>query len=324
MLWRWIERLASLKLTLAVLLMVSGGVLVSYSSEVRTTWSLAVPLFMLSVNLAAAIVSNPAFRRQTALLMFHLALIAIVLLVAAGRMTYLKGQLELSEGETFNGVLTSSEAGPWHRSRLHGISFVNEGFSIDYDAGLKRGKTSNRLQWIDEKGREQSGVIGDNDPLVLQGYRFYTSPNKGFAPTFVWYPTHGEPVRGTVHLPAYPLHEYKQAQEWSLPGAEVKIWTMLQFDEVIIDPAKPSEFRLPKTHKLVVRIGDERREMVPGDRYELDKGTLVYEGLRSWMGYTVFYDWTIPWLLASCVVAVASLGWHFWSKFASRPWLEPN
>jgi cytochrome c biogenesis protein len=60
--------------------------------------------------------------------------------------------------------------------------------------------------------------------------------------------------------------------------------------------------------------------MVPGERYVLPQGTLVYEGLTAWMGYAVFYDWTIPWLLAAAAAAVASLSVHFWRKFAARPW----
>ena len=42
--------------------------------------------------------------------------------------------------------------------------------------------------------------------------------------------------------------------------------------------------------------------------------------LRGWMGYKVFYDWTMHWLLAAGTLAVASLGVHFWRKYAARPW----
>jgi hypothetical protein len=38
------------------------------------------------------------------------------------------------------------------------------------------------------------------------------------------------------------------------------------------------------------------------------------------MGYTVFSDWTMPWLIAACILAVASLGWHFGRRFAATPW----
>lgn len=318
-----VTSLGSLKLTLVILILLATGILVSYNSEVRTTWALVVPLFLFAVNLFVAIAINPVFRRQTALLVFHVALVAIVLLVAAGRLTYFKAKLELTEGVPFDGQPVEYESGPWHWGGLDQISFVNEGFGIRYEIGMQRDKTWNRVRWIDENGNQQQTIIGDQRPLVVHGYRIYTTPNKGFAPVFAWYPKGpGEPVLGTVHLPSYPVRQYEQAREWTLPGVDKPLWTKLQFDEVLIDPAKPSEFQLPRDHRLVIRVGDDRRELKPGERYELKEGTLVYQGLRTWMGYTVFYDWTIPWLLAACVVAVGSLSWHFWNKFAAKPWQD--
>ena len=316
--------LASLKLTLVILAALGAAILFTYLSGAPTTWALAGPLTAFAVNLAAAVVTNPVFRYQTALLVFHLALIAIILLIAVGRLTYLKGQLELAEGEVFDGQLTQEESGPWHPRQLGALHFSNEGFTIDYAKGVRRGATRNRVIWAGKEGQIQRAVIGDQTPLILEGYRFYTSHNKGFAPTFIWHPNSGgPPVLGTVHLPAYPLHEYKQALEWTPPGAKMPLWVMLQFGEVILDPAKPSEFRLPDKHQIVVRAGEERRELKQGEAMRLAEGVLVYNGLRSWMGYTVFYDFTLPWLLAACIVAVLSLAWHFWSKFLSQPWDKP-
>ena len=313
--------LASLKLTLAILLLLAAGVLFAYRSDAHTVWPLVVPLAMFAVNLAAAVTTNEVFRRQSALLMFHLALIAIVLLMATGRMSYLKGHVELTDGAWFEGALTAQESGPWHVPRLDRVAFANLGFDIQYAPGLKRGKTVNAVAYRDADGIERREQIGDNLPLVLQGYRFYTSFNKGFAPVFVWNPDHGgAPQRGSVHLPAYPRHEYQQSLEWTPPGSATPVWTMLQFDEVLLDPATHTQFRLPSQHHVVMRIGDVRRELQPGQSIELPGGVLVYERLASWMGYTVFYDWTIPWLLAACLTAVACLAWHFWIKFSRLPW----
>ena len=301
------------------------GVVVAYTSKVPgiATWALVGPLLAFAVNLAAAVVTNPVFRRQTFLLVFHLALIAVILLAATGRLTYLKGQLELADGEVFDGQLTQEESGPWHPRHLDALRFSNEGFTVEYAKGVRRGSTRNRVAWTDANGQVHSEVIGDQDALILAGYRFYTSFNKGFAPAFVWYPATGAPpVMGTVHLPAYPLHEYKQSLEWLPPGSKTPLWVMLQFDEVILDPERPSEFRLPSTHKMVVRAGEQRQELKPGEIMRLADGVLVYDGLRSWMGYTVFYDFTLPWLLAAGVLAVLSLGAHFWVKFSARPWYE--
>ena len=200
------------------------------------------------------------------------------------------------------------------------VTFTNHGFTLDYSPGMKRDQTRNAVSWNDAAGREQRAVIGDQQPLVLNGYRFYTSANKGFAPLFIWLPARGVPQRGTIHLPSYPIHEYGQALEWTPPGTEVRLWVMLKFEEALLDPAKPWQFRLPREHALVLRVGEERRELKPGERYLLPQGMLVYEGLTTWMGYKVFYDWTLPWLLASCLLAVVSLTWHYWQKFAAQPW----
>ena len=77
----WGRPFASLRLTLAALALLALDVLLTYRAEVRASWPLAVPLALLSVNLVAAVLSNATFRRQGALLAFHLALIAIVLLI---------------------------------------------------------------------------------------------------------------------------------------------------------------------------------------------------------------------------------------------------
>jgi hypothetical protein len=317
---RALEALASLKFTLLILLVLGAAVVFAYSTRGYATWALAAPLFAFAVNLSAAVATNPVFRRQTPLLVFHLALIAIILLVAIGRLTYLKGQLELAEGEVFDGRLTEEESGPFHPRHLEALHFANEGFSVSYDAGVQRGATRNLVTWTDANGRVSRGVIGDQDALVLGGYRFYTSFNKGFAPAFVWHPNAAPPMMGTLHLPSYPLHEYKQAQEWTPPGSQTPLWVMLQFDEVILDPARPSEFRLPARYRVVVRDGSLRQELQPGQSMQLADGVLVFDGLRSWMGYTVFYDFTLPWLLAAGILAVLSLAAHFWQKFAARPW----
>ncbi len=319
---RWLAALGSARLALVLIALLGAAVLATYLSALRSPWPLAAALALIALNLCCAVLVNAVFRRQTALLAFHLALIAIALLAAAGRLTYLKGQLELSTGETFTGELTQSESGPWHRSRLAEAGFTSLGFTIAYHPGVKRDRTANTVVWRGRDGRQQRAVIGDSQPLVLAGYRFYTSPNKGFAPMFTWLPAQGAPQRGTIHLPSYPMNEYRQALEWTPPGSAVALWTMLQFDEVLLDPQQASQFRLPERHVLVVRAGGERHELRPGERLAFAQGVLVYEGLTTWMGYTVFYDWTLPWILAACLVAVACLGWHFRARFAARPWGE--
>lgn len=315
-----LRRLASTRLTLLVIALLALGVMLYDPSAGRGAWLLVAPLTLAALNLLGAILSNGVLRRNAALLMFHFALLAIVVLVAAGRLTYLKGQLELAEGETFSGQLTKMESGPWHRSRLEQAAFRNDGYRIRYAKGVKRAETRNAVQWMDDSGQSQHAVIGDHTPLTRLGYHFYTSFNKGFAPVFVWQGRGAAPQRGSINLPSYPIHEYGQALTWTLPGTQTPVWTMLQFDEVLLDPLRPSELRVPKRHSLVLRLAGERHELTPGMQLALPEGVLTYERLTLWMGYTVFYDWTLPWLAAACFFAVAALAWYFWRKFAAQPW----
>ena len=316
---RLLRPLASLKLTLAGLALLAVGALAAGYGDAPAAVPLAAPLALLAANLLAAIATNPVIRRERALLAFHVALFALVALAAAGRLTYLKGRLELSTGEVFSGTLTQAEQGPLHRSRLETIPFSNEGFEIGYSPGLNRDETRNLVRWS-EAGQVKEAIVGDNVPLELAGYRFYTTGNKGFAPLVAWRDAQGVADRGTIHLPSYPLHEHGQAQEWTPPGAREPVWLMLQFDEVLIDPAAPGRFRLPGRHEIVVRAGGQRHVLRPGASVTLAGGTLTYEGLTTWMGYEVYYDWTLPWLLAASLLAVAALGWHFARKFSRERW----
>lgn len=315
-----LERLASLRLTLAILAALAAGVAVYAAIEAASALWVSVPLLALAANLCAAIATRPAFRRNGPLLAFHLALLAVVALAAAGRLTYLKGQLELTQGEVFGGQLSAERAGPLHSGSLQQVRFVNDGFTIRYAPGLKRAETRNPVRVFEHDGRVRDLVIGDTEPLILEGYRFYTSHNKGFSLVFRWYPRTGAPERGTVNLPSYPIHEHRQALEWQLPAGGPTVWTQLHFDKPPLDASTESWFRTPDSHHVVVRLGEARWELRQGQQIRLDAGDLVYEGVTTWMGYQVFYDWTIPWMLAACLTAILALGWHFARQFSRQPW----
>lgn len=322
---RLTERLASLKVTLVLFASLAIGIAFYLSVPARLPWLIATPLFLLALNLLASITINPAFRRQPGLLIFHLALLALVLLIAIGRLTDFTGQAEVTVGERFDSASVMRQASLWHDERLNEVHFSLDRFSVDYapTGGMaQRGATLARIRWLDAQGAEHQGIVGDHRPLVLQGYRFYTTHNKGFAPVFIWQPSGGKPQQGSIHLPAWPAHEHRQALDWTLPGTGHRLWTQLQFDEVIIDPQKPSQFHTPQEHILVIREGGQRHELRPGQSLDFADGRLTYKALRTWMGFAVFYDWTLPWLFAAGLVAVLGLGWHYWRKFAERPWLQ--
>ena len=71
-------------------------------------------------------------------------------------------------------------------------------------------------------------------------------------------------------------------------------------------------------HVLVVRQGDTRHELRPGESVVLDSGRLGYLGLDSWIGYRIVRDPSEPWLAASVVVAVLSLVWFYFRRLGHR------
>ena len=147
------HRLASLRLTLVGLLMLGAASVAVYKLDQSATPWLAAPLLLLAGNLMAAVATNAVFRRQMPLLIFHLALIALVLLAAIGRLSYLKGNAEVTEGAAFDG-LKSSESGPLHWGRLDQLNFVNDGFEITYMAGPLLDRNVSRVRWNNGGGQE--------------------------------------------------------------------------------------------------------------------------------------------------------------------------
>lgn len=317
-----LRRLAAPRLTFAIFVLFLLGILFAHLA----TWSFSPVVstccVLWALNLIATLSTNVKFRRQPALLVFHLALLAIVVLVAFGRLTYLKGQAEVLEGQSFDGRLVNLESGRFHPWSLDKAVFVNHGFQVRYAPGLKRLETRNRVSWIDGQGLEQTLVIGDDLPLVFNGYRFYTTWNKGFSLLFEWHPAGGSVRVGAVNLPGYPGNALKQAQQWKLPGLPEPVWAMLQFDGDLIPVDRDGEFRLPDDYRIVVRYGTQRWELDPAGSVAIDLpgGQLRYVGLTTWMGYLVTWDATIPWLLAAATIAVLSLSGHFLQKFSRLPW----
>ncbi len=269
---------------------------------------LLTPVVLLMLNFSVTLLFKKSFSRKPVLLIFHLSLFFLVGLAILGRLTYLKATLELSAGEQFTGQLENIDSGIWHNYKLNSARFSNLGFTIHYHEGVMRDNTLNRIGVTNDVGQYKITEIGDHVPLVIGHYRFYTSHNKGFSPTFSWFPADGSaPQRGNINLPAYPIHEYKQAKEWVLPNSKQKIWTMLVIEENVLPETRAFDFRIPNKHHLVIRVDEQRYLLRPGEKITLATGVLRYDSLSSWMGYNVDYDWTRPWLLATCLTALFSL-----------------
>lgn len=315
-----LRRLASTRLTLVGMALLAIGAGLSYDNPVETpVWVLIVPLAFLALNLFSAIVTLPAINRRPGLLTFHIGLLAICVLVAIGRLTMFEARVEMLYGTSFDvSQLSDVREGVLHTGDLSSVTFNQGPYTVDYGPGLTRGPTRSHVAIPDARGGWDEKVFGDDTPLIIDGFRFYTSFNKGFAPVLTWLPDSGPAVTGAVHMPSYPLFEYKQSNDWVTPtGEELKLWLRLEtgYDE-------ENSWRLDGDQSsgiLVVTSGSLRTELSPGEVVSLNGGRLRYETLSTWMGYKIYYDPTLFWLFVASVLAVCGLMQHYWTKFSSQP-----
>jgi cytochrome c biogenesis protein len=322
----WLRLLASLKFTLVGMVLLGLGAAASYGNPVDVTvWVLIVPLALLALNLSAAIVTNPRINRQPGLLLFHVCLLGTVILAGVGRLTHLDAHLEIADGQAFSpGLLLEASEGPWHMGDLDKVAFTQGIYTVDYAAHLKRGLTHSTVYVPASEGTLVPRDVGDDRPLVLHRYRFYTTHNKGFAPILTWIPDQGTPITGRINMPSYPLFDYKQDNHWVPPGTQQEIKFWLQLDTGLdVEKAWVLDGR-NSSATLVVTVGDRREELEKGQEIQLAGGRLRYENLTTWMGYRVFYDPTIQWLFWVTIAGVLGLTHFFWTKLNLVPWMDAD
>lgn len=226
-------------------------------------------------------------------------------------MTHLDGRVEIVEGQAFSeDHVQITRQGPWHRIRFNEIGFVQGPYSVDYKPGLRRNRT---MSDVDVKG--ERFTVGDIDPLVLSGYRFYTTHNKGFALVVTWMPESGRTETGAIHLPSFPMNDWRQESTWKPSGGPDLKW--------MLDPGIKLDYQQPwkldsRQLKPVLKLQgkDQAIELKPGQTASVPGGSLRFEGVRGWMGYRIFYDPTLPWLLACAIVSVLALAWHLLGRLA--------
>lgn len=307
-----LQWLASKRLSVWLLLLLGIAILTGALSRLSMTGLLLLPLSLIFLNLMAVICVNQRIRNSPSLMVLHVSLLALLAIAGVSRLTYLQGTAEILEGQEFSGKLNEYVAGPLHPWNLENVKFANEEFEVHFGPGLARQQTVNSIRWLDRDGQMKRAIIGDQDGIVLQGYRIYTSSNKGFALIFSWTRA-GEtkPEFGAVHMPSYPRFEgIEQNSKLVIPGVARKLTLVLDMQDAPLDKDRGGVLGGAERYPVIIRDGQERRVLNVGGKMHFPDGTLEYVGLRKWMGYKVTADPAMPWLLATAIVFVLSLAWH--------------
>lgn len=304
-----LRSLASPRLTLTGFALLALAVWATANdTRVSSAW-LALPALWLALNLLAAMVTHRALRRG-GLGLFHAALLAAMVVAVWGRLHHFEGRVELVQGaELTAAAIEPTSIGPLNDAAWRRLQFEQGPWRVHYAPGVRRAQTLSQV-----RSGGQALSVGDTEPLVLQGHRFYTTHNKGFAPLLHWQAAAGgDAIVGAIHLPSYPLFDWKQEQRWRTPdGTELRLW--------LRPDAKPDERRAyvlapdSMAATLVVELQGQRVELRAGESVSVAAGTLRFERLLGWMGYRVHFDPALQPLLAIALLGVAGLAWHLWGR----------
>ena len=309
-----LKRLASLRLTSALLLGLGVGVIAGWhDAAARSPWCEAACAGLVG-NLLAALVVNPRLRRQRGLLVFHAGLAALFALAVASRALRFQGEVEIVTGQAFDAAIVNVvEEGSWHRRATLGtVAFEQRGFRVDYGPHLVRGRTQSEVL-VDGRTID----VDDTHALATQGYRFVLTPNKGYALIVSWVDERGGTSTGAVNLPSFPLRDWNQRNRWRTPGGE-------DLELALVLPQRVPEDRAWMLDSaaaggdLAVSIAGTTTTLRPGATLALSGGRLRFEGVRMWIGYRVRREPLLPWMFVLAVIALAGLGAHCWQRFGAR------
>lgn len=313
-----LRRLAAPQLSALCFVLAAAGALWVAEGDGTPTLAMLPSLSLLVVNLAAGLVTNARLRTDLPLLLFHLALAAFVALILVARLTYVDGIVSITRGAVFDGALTQVEHGPLHGDGLSALRFSNEGFVDQYPANGNEYRTYNALRWWDSAGKAHVAEIGDDRPLVIDGYRIYAT-RRGLAPRMIWVRSSGEFEFASIQLGALEADGWYEGNSWQLQEGP-EIWVGMQHELARPGPgARRADLGVAEIESpLVVRIGADRHELRKGDSLMLPQGTLTYANLDAWLGYRIVYDPTTPWIVATAAIAIASLIWFYALRIFSR------
>ncbi len=310
---------------MGMLLLAITALFTHRNEDYPVVW-VSLPLFLLSINLFCAIITNQRFRKQRGLLVFHIGLFAIITLAAAGVMTSLEARLEITEGQAFDAAdVEIVHQGPWHNSKLDEIDFIQGPVRIDFVSGFRRGETYSQILQAGRPGNFSTDTIGDKYAYIASGYRFITTGNKGYSAILSWYGDEGDIITGAVNFPPYPAYEWRQDNEWLSPQGQPLGLTLKLADRDRSVSAEPWTMESRTTEaQLHIKTNDFDKLLGPGESIKLEKGVLRFDQVRMWMGYRIDYNPVLNMIFLAAFISILGLGFHIRHKFRKPEFMLEN
>jgi cytochrome c biogenesis protein len=202
--------------------------------------------------------------------------------------------------------------------RQHGNDspqFIQGRIAVDYAPGLIRRSTFSDVLVNGIAGQSSAKQLGDQANMTIDGYRFSTSFNKGFATVLQWLGNDGDILLGAINFPSYPEHEWKQINDWTTPGGE-HIGLELEL-AAMADQAHAWRLQsegVDFTIKITLPDGTTAR-LGRGESLSLHGGQLTVADLRMWMGYRVDSNPMLQWVFVAALLSIAALSMHFYERY---------
>ena len=288
--------------------------------------------------------AEKGYARETGNLIFHLALIAILVGVAVGGLLGWKGNVIIREGSGFSNTLTQYDA--WGAGRfvdpsgLAPFSFTLEDFRVDYERGVAQ-RGAPRLFEADLTVRSQPEeppaltTVEVNQPLVLDGAKVFLVGH-GYAPhlrihdstgtlvfddTVVFLPQDGNfSSTGVVKVPDadpslgmnglfLPTAGFSPERGGfsTFPAPDDPELLLSAFrGDLGMDTGVPQSVYTLDTDSMV-KVGLE--SMQPGDTWNLpnDSGSVEFVGLEQWASFQIAHDPGKELALGASVIAMIGL-----------------
>jgi len=313
-------KLASLRLTLVAMFALLILALIGSRSTTVDASVTAIPLAVLSINLLAAILTNRSFRAQTGLLVFHVGLLLFIAIIGVSVLIRFDGHVEVLQGASYDARDVEVTGVGWlHPGNLDEVRFDQGDIQIEYLAGLTRQSTHSTIQYS-VAGASRTQTIGDRLSAEINGYRFVTTPNKGFALLMRWEPAGAEPVYGAIHFPSYPQYDWKQVTDWIAPSGQ-QLQMELKFAQPISRPDRAWVLERPHAaYRVNARMSDGTTQVIgEGGALALEGGMLRVVDVQMWIAYRIDFYPLLPWAFVAALLAIAGLALHFRERYQLRP-----
>jgi cytochrome c biogenesis protein len=288
------------------------------------------------------IAAEKGYARETGNLVFHLALIGILVGVAIGALFGWRGNVIIKEGDGFSNTLTQYDAWGGGRlasaDRLAPFGFTLDAFRADFDRreaqfGAPSLFEADVLVRPDPASADEPARIEVNSPLTIDGVKVFLVGH-GYAPRFQVRDSAGQVVLddAVVFLPQDG--NFTSTGVIKVPDAEVGFEGVFLPTAVLVEGAGPqSAFPAPDDPAvfLTAWVGDlglddgvpqsiyrlvtddmeqvDVQIMRPGDVWRLPSGdaTIAFTGLDRWASFQIARDPGKELALAASIIATLGL-----------------